>query len=354
MRLEEDIKETINMINTDSIIEKYDEMIEYSRIYQNTTENIRAYMPFLDGNYQKALLPTASGDHQLEAILRGINDITCFDINRLAKYFTELKFGAIKNLSKKEYMNFMYENVLNIDVFNYLKNSLADDVLVFWEEILKNCSSELICKNFFRFLGLNNNNDVIKGIDCSKYCALKFTSYLEDNNYKIVQDRLEKVKIKYIDADLINLTQELREKYDLINLTNIYEYVNSDMFKSGDKLYSDIVFQLIAFLNENGKILITYLYRCSLNDIKKYGKKSITYAKLLCMLENVDRIRIWYDQKASQKGRETIMDKLYSFRNVQFLRYLKDIEIEYQKIEGTGFSSDGLADSDLVCIYNKK
>ena len=82
--LEEDIKNALRISNKSSALRnEYDNMTNYSRIYQNTTENIKDYMSILKGDYKSALLPTASGDHQLESILMGINDITCFDINKL-------------------------------------------------------------------------------------------------------------------------------------------------------------------------------------------------------------------------------------------------------------------------------
>lgn len=43
----------------------------YSKVYLNTTENIKDYMPLLAGDYKSALLPTSSGDHILEAVLDG-------------------------------------------------------------------------------------------------------------------------------------------------------------------------------------------------------------------------------------------------------------------------------------------
>lgn len=70
--LERDILKAIEITKYPKTYNIYDEMNEYSRIYQNTTENIKAYMPFLSGNYKKAILPTSSGDHQIEAILNEI------------------------------------------------------------------------------------------------------------------------------------------------------------------------------------------------------------------------------------------------------------------------------------------
>lgn len=353
-RLEEDIKQAMEIAQFSQCFNNHDEMQQYSRIYQNTTENMKEYMPFLDGNYKKALLPTASGDHQLEAILNGITEITCFDINRLSRYFAELKFAAIKNLSKKEFLRFMYEDTFNINMFNYLKNSLTEEVAIFWQEIFKNCSIENIVNNLFRHLGLKNHTeDIITGVNFSKYCVKNFTRYLEDDNYRFLQDRLDKVKIEYLEEDLSNLANTLTDTYDLINLTNIYEYVNSQVFYGGAQKFAQSVNSLISHLNQDGKVLITYLYRCYLEDIKRYGKKSISYAKFLYLLENSPSIKVIHDIIAYKKGHRELMNKLYAFRNVQLIKYLNDLAIESYELNPTGLGC-GLGSKDMILIYQKK
>ena len=353
-RLEEDIKQAIEIIKFSEYSNNYNGMQKYSKIYQNTTENIKEYMPFLNGNYKKALLPTASGDHQLEAILNGITEITSFDINRLSRYFVELKFAAIKNLSKKEFLNFMYENIFNINIFNYLKNCLTDDVYLFWQEIFKNCNIEDIVRYLFRYLRFKDNDKyLLTGVDFSKYCAENFTRYLEDNNYKFLQDRLEKIKIKYLDEDLSNLANTLNDTYDLINLTNIYEYINCQIFCNGAQEFAQSINSLIPHLNKDGKILITYLYRCYLEDIKQYGKKTILYAKFLYLLKNNQNIKILHDTIVKKKGQRTLMDKLYAFRNVQFIKYLDNLNISFHELNSTGLGC-GLGSKDVILMYQKK
>lgn len=351
-RLEKDITEAVEMTRQSRIRNIYDEMTEYSRIYQNTTENIKSYMPFLKGNYQKALLPTSSGDHQIEAVLDGISEITCYDLNRLARYFTELKFGAIKSLTLEEFIYFMYEDMLNKDVFNSFKNYLSEDVTTFWEELYQHCSIVNIRSNLFRYLGCNNKKHSIKGIHFSRYCAENFTRYLEKTNYRLVQERLEETKIQYIESNLLDLPKFLEEKYDLINLTNIYEFINNRIFDDGDFDFTNSVKRLGSYLNDDGKILITYLYKCYFQDIKKYGNKPISYARLLCMIENSNLGTI-HNMYADKNKKRTIMDKLYAFRNVQLIRYMKDLNIDAHQISNTGLGC-GMGSKDMVLIYQKK
>ncbi len=154
-RLEKDIEKAVEIL-TSGVMGPF--MNEYNKNYMNVTENIKAYMPFLKGTYKSALLPTSSGDHVLEAILDGITNITCFDINHLAKYFTELKFAAIKNFSKNEFIYFMYKNTLNKEMFEFLKNSLDDDVATFWKELFDRCDINWIRSNLFFSIGIIDKN----------------------------------------------------------------------------------------------------------------------------------------------------------------------------------------------------
>lgn len=349
--LEKDIFKAIEITKYPNTYNDYDEMNEYSRIYQNTTENIKSYMPFLSGDYKKALLPTSSGDHQIEAILNGINEITCYDLNRLARYFTELKFGAIKSLTIEEFVYFMYEDMLNKEIFDFFKNSLNEDIKIFWIELYRNCDIGNIRNSLFRYLGCIDGNFVIKGIDFSKYCVENFTSYLEKSNYRLVQERLEKTNIQYIESNLLDLPKFLKEKYDLINLTNIYEFVNNGIFDNGDSDFANLVKQLDSYLNDDAKILITYLYKCYLKDVKKYSNKPISYAKFLFMIENTTLGTI-HDMYADKNKKRTIMDKLYAFRNVQLIRYMKDLSIEAHQISKTGLGC-GMGDQDMILVYKK-
>lgn len=350
--LEKDILKAIEVIKSYDYIGSYDEMNKYSRIYQNTTENIRGYMPYLDGNYKTALLPTSSGDHQLEAILNGISEITCYDINRFARYFTELKFCAIKNLTLDEYKYFMYEDMLNLDIFSHIKADLTEEIIYFWEEIFKNCDIENIRRRLFWYLGCDTETSYIKGVEFSKYSSENFTSYLEKDNYKLVQERIHKTNIEYIESNISEFSKILDKKYDLINLTNIYEFVNNGVFFNGDIEFTNYFKNSIPYLNDNGKVLITYLYKCSLDDIKKYKNKPLSYARLLGVFENTKLATI-YDRVKDEKDKRTTMDKLYAFRNVQLLRHMKELDIKSYEIPETRLGC-GRGNKDLVLIYQKK
>lgn len=345
--LEEDIKKAINIITKKT---SGTNINEYWKLYLNTTENLKAYMPHLDINCKNALLPTSSGDHHLEAILDGVTNITSFDINKLAKYFTELKFGAIKNFNQDDFIRFMYKDTLNKEMFDYIKNTLNDDVRLFWEEILKYRDNYDL---FHRVSIQQTDGSIINGIDFYEYCVNNFTRYLKDDNYKIVQNRLLNTQINYIDSNLLELPTKLDEKYDFIALSNIYEYINESIFNDSSKKFAVIVKLLISNnLNNDGKIIIDYLYERGLLDLKKNKDKSMFYAYLLnylCFVKiPIISLKLYTRKKA--------INKLNDFREFQWLRYLRDINIEAYEFERSNVATkyDMNSDSDMVLVYKKK
>lgn len=346
--LETDIRNAIEISKYTSVARnKYNQMINYSRIYQNTTENVREYMMYCGkGGGSSALVPTASGDQLIEAILNDYSNITCFDINRLTKYYVKLKLVAITCFSKREYVKFLYEDMLNIDMFNYIKEYLDDDTRIFWEELFKNVNHKRICIALFRHLAATNNS--YSGTCFSKYCADNYTSHMRESNYRKVQEKLNDTNIEFIDSDILDLISSLEKKYDFINLTNIYEYVNKCPFSGNDKRFAKAVRSLISNnLNEDGKILISYLYRCCLIDLCRYRDKPLVYARILNLINNFPSLKKMHDTMFKN---EKVCDKLFYFRKFQLLRWLDDIDISALEVDELGLGADYF-DKDLVLVY---
>ena len=224
-------------------------------------------MKYINGDYKTALLPTSSGDHQLEAILNVITDMTNYDINKLAKYFAKLKFAAIKSLKKDEYIKYMYEDILNKELLLYIKDNLDDYTYQYWNELFTKCTKDDIYFRLFKLMGIYDKNGVINHNEFSKYCALNFCSYLEDNDYKKVQEKLDSVKMNYIDSDILEIKEKLDRNYDFINLTNIHQNINSNPFSDEALKFSKACLELIGHLNDDGKILLNNLYKNSLEDL---------------------------------------------------------------------------------------
>lgn len=350
--LEKDIREAIRIIRYGRI----GLMTEYNKIYYNTTENIKEYSKYLSGDYKSALLPTASGDHVLEAILMGIEDITCFDINHLVKYFAQLKFGAIKVFRKKDYLNFMYDSRMrfNNNYFNAFKSVLDSDVRIFWEEIYKACSELQIINNLFCGIPFELDGKVVSTEKFYNYSANNLVTYLRDDNYLFVQEKLRSLKLDFIDGNLLELADNLGEKrFDLINLTNIYEYINVQCKREDSKQFGNALKDIIKYLNDDGKIMISYLYRCTFDDLNKYRKRDLKVYRFLIDLLSDEKFREIYEEHAYLYGWDDIDDMIHWLRCAQVFRYLKDVNINLYEVNTVGLGTHN-RDKDMVIVYKKE
>ncbi len=199
-------------------------MGRFDKIYPFTTENIAGYMDELDLTNKKIITVTGSGDHIINAILKGCIDITTFDINPLTKEFMELKLEKIKKLSLEEYLE--YFSNLDKDKYNY---------------------------KYF---------DIQNKIDCNLY--------LNRENYNIIKERLDGVKITFIESNLKTL--ELNDNYDYMFLSNISDYI--EMFFDNLDDYKKLIDK---FLKKVKTIYFAYIY-----DINSTNKRSL--------IDNIDKV----------------------------------------------------------------
>lgn len=228
-------------------------MGKFSSIYPFTTENIAGYMNKLDLTNKKVITVTGSSDHIINAILKGCNDITTFDINPLTKYYMDLKLSAIKELSYKEFLDFMlYDTNKSLDYEIIKKLDMDNDSKDFWlEELSKNDNNGLKMKhsNLFNLKYFNFQNK----IDCNLY--------LNKENYDIIKKKFGFVKIKFLKSNLKDLI--IKENYDYMFLSNISDYI--DQFYENNYLnnYKNLIFE---FFKKVKIIYFAYLYDINSNE----------------------------------------------------------------------------------------
>lgn len=232
-------------------------MERFSNIYLFTTENIAGYMDDIDLNNKKIITVTGSSDHIINAILKGCIDITTFDINPLTKYYMDLKLSAFKNLSYEEFLDFLlYDTSKSFDYETIKKLDMNNQSKSFWiNELIKNNYDGLKMKKsgLFNLKYFNFQNK----IDCNLY--------LNKENYDIIKSRLELVKIKFIESNLIDL--ELKENYDYMFLSNISDYINTFYEKDYLINYKNLISK---FLKRVKTIYFAYIY-----DVDNNNKRSI-------------------------------------------------------------------------------
>ncbi|MBQ9182130.1 MAG: DUF3419 family protein [Bacilli bacterium] len=240
-----DAKKTLEQIKKQNkkIVKWDDEELSFENFaptYSFSNENLKDYFNFFDIKNGNVLTVTGSGDQVITSILHGAKNIDCFDSNTLSYYNLMLKLNAIKSLDVEDFLT-LY-NILT-PVKNrkkyYLKfnESISqENIKIFWDFIFSK-KGDLFRECFI------NKTDKLDGID-----------YLDIEKYKSLQNINSNINFKK--CDVFELPNKYHKKYDFINLSNIYNFIdNSDDFVDLINILDN------KNLKENGKILVTYSWK---------------------------------------------------------------------------------------------
>ena len=212
-------------------------------IYPYTNEQLNKIFN-IDLTNKKCLVVTSSGDHIIHAILNGSSDVTSFDINRFCKYYAELKMAAIKTyeyeqftINIEKFVNSCNMHFLNLNdisqILDDIKDNMSVEVLEFWNNFYKLIPKMIYKPRFFY-------DEDLKGI-------LSESAYYDEDTYCNLKNKLLSVKVKYIDSDILKLNN-INEKYDYINISNILDYTEDD------NLILKVIYMLEKLLKENGTL----------------------------------------------------------------------------------------------------
>lgn|SRR5574344_365180 len=297
-----DIEKAMSMIKCHKYYDYFD------TVYPFTTENINGYINKFDLKDKKLLTVGSSGDQVLNSIVVGSKDITLIDINPYAKYYLGLKKGALNVLDKQQFMDyFHYKNTndYNYKVFDYtvylkIAPYLTDEEKLFWDTLYKEYSGIDIRETLFSMD--EDDIDVIK----------EMNTYLKYNNYDILKKNIKDCHINFINS---NIKDDITGKYDYIFLSNIAAYI--DAMYEGNVLeeFKKTIDKLSNNLDDNGAILLAYLYDY------EYFTKYIPSKKYIYDLNKVNKV---FNNKV----------KLYSFdgiNNIYNNSKTKDAILVYKK-----------------------
>lgn len=210
-----------------------------SFIYRTTNEDNSIYQSLFSG--KKSLMSIiGSGDQVLNAILAGINDIDCCDISVFPKYFLMLKIGAIKALSKEEYIKFIFDD-FDEDLYDKTRPYLSLDALDFWDSLFNFFDSyEIINSTLFSSEPYNIDVQIHRN------------PYL--NEYDKLKEMIDLVNINYYDGDISDILISSQKKYDIVNLSNIISY--DKKLRINYKWFLDFLDCL-----DNKALVFSYLYQ---------------------------------------------------------------------------------------------
>ncbi len=268
------------LYKTKKLIENY---IKYhnafsNRVYSYTNENIKSYLNNFDFNDKNSALSVlSSGDQVFNLIHNGITNIDAFDSN----YLTEFYSLGIKKamILKYDYKDFLHKYLdLLLGYYSIYKESIFIEKLLpymdsryamFWNELVK-----------FNYDLQSNNSDkrlLISDIVTKRFIMKDriklYNNYLSSNeDYEILKDNLLNSKINFSCLDILDISNKFNNKYDFILLSNIFDYLDS-RFKFGwnYSCLKEEINKMNSMLNNDGVILIHYLFKCIMEDNKVKG-----------------------------------------------------------------------------------
>lgn len=244
----------------------------FDSIYPFCNENIKELFSYFSLKDKDCLSVQASSDQIFDMHLKGAKTITTFDINPLTLHYFYLKRAGIKAgltfedfkeyLCFEEYENHrVNKNAFDQSVFNIIKKYLDKDAYTFWAR-LYNCFS---AKEIREPLGLFTYDEP------SHIILEKTVSYFNEDSYRELQANIDKLQIKFINANLKSLPAYLDNRYDFMYFSNIIQYADL-MFKNYDNLnlednqktklmkLKNLFKYLSLYLKENGYMILGYLY----------------------------------------------------------------------------------------------
>ncbi len=224
----------------------------------------------------RVALVGSSGDQVLNALYYGAKDVTLVDGNPMSESVTELKMAYVKNLPYEEFIKIWennyfdgeytkrvpkdrFENLLNTGNYAKVSHSLNDNSKAFWDNIMLNIDDketlDIIATIFKEYtFSVVSQGKIIPHSSGSSFFKNK-------SEYRRLQNILNKgdYKIDYITAHLEDFPKVLEGKFDLIALSNIYDYVRSEDFnRVVDNLSENS-------LKEGGVIQLYYMFNNKYN-----------------------------------------------------------------------------------------
>jgi len=283
----------------------------FGEIYPFTTENIAGYINLFDLKDKSLLTVGSSCDQIINAVLKDCKDVTLVDINPYSKFYFYLKMASFLELERKEFLQFFRfkdypkvfkenNNVFNKKTYKKIEKTLRlldYESFLFWSELFDNFSSYDI-RNYLFSHDEGRNSEIIGS-----------NLYLQNNLlYKDTRMKLQKVRPKFITEDIFLV--KFDRTFDNIWLSNISHYIMTYIFKI-------LIIRMSKYLNENGNLLMTYLYETTKDT--KYQKE---WNEIYNLEETYELLKEYHPI-------------LESFQGVKGLKFNEDIK-------------------DSVLIYNKK
>lgn len=216
---------------TDAVEKGY--FAEYSPAYVTTNEDIKSVVRYLKPSGKRVLITTGSGDGPMLFRANGASDVDSFDISFCAKAIMDMKVSALQNMSLNQYITFL-KSLRNANQFDK------------YADTINGCP--MLTRQFITHMNGCNIFSNGQGVDD---CALP-----NPEEYTKMRKNIHS-PLPFIWSDLDSLAGKLTKKYDIIYLSNIFQYE-----KDRNNIVR-VLNSLRPYLNVGGHIMVhaTWYFR---------------------------------------------------------------------------------------------
>lgn len=200
-------------------------MEKYYRVYDFTNENVACLEHLYNFKGAKVLSIVGSGDQYFASILNGAKQVDLFDLNPTSYLYFLLKFYSIRELNYNEFYDFFVKkDFANIRVFEKLRKVLPKNVLKYYKYLVENRNN---LEKIFKRDGVN----LLSKKNQKYYFQTEnpVIPYLDVFVYYKLQVLLKKQTLpKFFNKDLFELEEIIKGNYDILLLSNVFNYVKMD------------------------------------------------------------------------------------------------------------------------------
>lgn len=266
----------------------------WNHLYCFSTENLSGYFNEFLLKDKNILITGSSADQMIISKLYGAKSITHYDLNPYVKYLYELKIAAIKALEINEYLDFFcFErgnnyNSFSLEKYILIRKYLTADTLDFWDSLFKKFSPFEIRNDLFFIFDEEKDKNKYK----------EYLPYLTKENYNKIKNMDNLTEVEYIETNILNLNETLTKQYDLIYFSNIFSRYEMNDFHYNRKyirnLY-DFIQQVLNHTEDEGIIILNYLYNCEINHIYDANIKYLNYIRFPIKMFNCKNNMLFFE-----------------------------------------------------------
>lgn len=272
----EDANAFLSLVNLNS----FKNFSVYSPVYRMTNENLREVVTNMNLENKDVLSVCGSADQYFTFLLCGAKEVDLFDVNKISEYYLILKIIGALTLSLDEYIKFFVgtntgtyddnRSFFDERIYVKIRKYLPLNVQAFWDTLYKNGGN--IIKRF-------------GGCFFSPHIKFSNIPYLNKSRYNELQKILEKRKIpSFIQSDILGLYGKVEKQYDMVYLSNIYDYVfRKDKVKS----WYSFLREIEGMLKAEGTFVNYSFSSEELAEYKKLGMEVCVFETLRFIDEDI-------------------------------------------------------------------